>query len=174
MIALGVPVLETERLILRGRTMADFPAYAAMWAEPEVVRHITGRPLSEEEAWTKFARMSGFWTLLGCGFWLAEEKASGRLVGEAGVGDFRRDIAPPLAGKPEFGWVFAGAAQGKGYATEAGRAALSWAEAKFPGATMCCIINEGNAASIRVAEKLDFRETARAPYLGSAVIVFER
>lgn len=171
---MGVPVLETERLILRGRTTADFPAYAAMWAEPAVTRHIAGRPLNEEEAWTKFARMSGFWALMGYGFWLVEEKASGRVVGEAGVGDFRRNIAPSLAGKPELGWVFSGAAHGKGYATEAGRAALSWAEAKFPGATMCCIIDEENAPSIRVAEKLGFREAARAAYLGSAVIVFER
>ena len=171
---MGVPVLETERLILRGRSMADFPAYAAMWAEPAVTRHITGRPLNAEEAWTKFTRMSGFWALLGYGFWLVEEKASGLLIGEAGVGDFRREIVPPLAGKPEFGWVFAGAAQGKGYATEAARAGLSWAEAKFPGATMCCLINEDNAASVRVAEKLGFREAARAAYLGSAVIVFER
>ena len=34
-----IPVIETERLILRGRRLEDFPAYAAMWAHPEVVRY---------------------------------------------------------------------------------------------------------------------------------------
>jgi len=54
-----VPVLETERLKLRGHRLDDFPACATMWADPAVTRHIGGKPLSTEESWTKFLRYFG-------------------------------------------------------------------------------------------------------------------
>jgi len=55
-----VPVLESERLILRGWKREDFPAYAAFCADPERTRHIGG-PKSAFEAWTQFAAMPGAW-----------------------------------------------------------------------------------------------------------------
>lgn len=38
------PVLETERLILRGQRASDLDAFAAMWGDPEVTRFIGGKP----------------------------------------------------------------------------------------------------------------------------------
>ena len=38
-------------MTLRGHTLADVEACAAMWADPRVTRHIGGRPSSEEEVW---------------------------------------------------------------------------------------------------------------------------
>ena len=169
-----IPRIETERLILRQRTMADFPAYAAMWADPAVVRHFAGGPLSEEAAWSKFARMEGFWRLCGYGFWLVEEKISGAMIGEVGLAEFKRDIDPPLGGKPEFGWVLASAAHGKGYAREAVAASIAWGEAKFQGAAFSCIIDPENTPSIRLATAFGFREAVRARYLGKEVIVYHR
>lgn len=171
---MSVPVLETERLILRGRTMADFPAYRDMLADINVMRGIGGKALNQEEAWFRFARQAGFWALKGYGCWAVEEKHTGLFIGDVGVAEFKRDIEPSLIGKPEFAWVLVAAAHGKGYATEAARAALGWADGKFPEATMCCIIDVRNTASIRVAEKLGFREAARTKYHADDVIVFER
>jgi RimJ/RimL family protein N-acetyltransferase len=51
-----VPVIETERLKLRGHRLGDFGACAAMWADPIVTRHIGGRPFSEEESWKAFGK----------------------------------------------------------------------------------------------------------------------
>jgi hypothetical protein len=79
-----VPVLQTERLILRGHTLNDFPAFAAMWADPDVTRFIGGVPLSEEDAWAKLMRIVGHWSLNGFGFWSVHEKATGNRVGETG------------------------------------------------------------------------------------------
>lgn len=169
-----IPVLETERLVLRGRTVADFPAYAAMWATPEVARFTTKKPIGPEEAWIKFGRMEGLWALTGYGFWLVEEKATKTAVGEVGLADFRREITPSLDGKPEFGWVLAPSAQGRGYAREAVAAALRWGEDKFPKTTFSCIIDPANAASIRVAETHGFRRVASAAYKGAAIGVFHR
>jgi len=168
------PVVETERLVLRGRTMADFPAYAAMWAAPEVARYTTVAPLNEEDSWIKFTRMEGLWALTGYGFWIVEEKSTGSLVGEIGLADFKRNIAPSLDGMPEFGWVLAPAAHGKGYAKEAARAAIAWAEERFPATPFCCIIDTANAPSIGVAESLGFRRVRLSPYKGVEIGVFHR
>ena len=72
-----IPVLETERLKLRGHRLDDFVHCAAMWADSEVTRYIGGKPFTEEESWTKFLRYAGHWTLLGFGYWVAEEKTTG-------------------------------------------------------------------------------------------------
>lgn len=168
------PIVETQRLRLRGRTVADFPAYAAMWAAPEVAQYTTREPLAPEEAWVKFARMEGLWALTGYGFWLVEEKSTGAVVGEIGLADFKRALTPSLDGKPEFGWVLAPAAQGRGYAKEAVAAALRWGDAKFPRTVFSCIIDPRNAASISVAEAHEFRQIATAPYKGAEIAIFHR
>src|SRR5690606_7603589 len=101
-----VPVLETERLRLRGHAMPDFESVAAMWGDPEVVRFISGKPSTREESWARMLRYPGHWSLLGYGFWLIEEKESGRFVGEGGFADFMRAIEPPFDA-PEQGWALA-------------------------------------------------------------------
>lgn len=171
----AVPVLETERLRLRGYRGEDFPFFRDMWADPEVVRHIAGgKPRMEEETWTKFLRMIGHWRVMGYGFWAVEEKASGAPVGEAGFCDFRRDMTPSNRGEPEMGWALAAPAHGKGYATEAVRAALAWGDRRFAGKRMSCIIDPGNTASIRVAEKCGFKLAVRAVYHGEEILLFRR
>ncbi len=167
-----VPRIETERLLLRGRTMADFDAFAAIWGDPEVARFTSGVPLSREDSWRRFACC--YWDLVGCGSWIVVEKANGRVIGDACITDFKRNIEPSLDGKPECGWVFAPSAQGKGYAIEAMRAALKWADENFPGATFSAIIDPGNVRSIRVAEKLGFREAARTTYKAKPASVYYR
>jgi RimJ/RimL family protein N-acetyltransferase len=172
--AFEVPVIETGRLILREQRLEDFYPYAEMWAHPDVTRFTTGKPLSREDAWAKFARMSGFWALSGYGFWALEEKASGAFIGQAGLADFRRDIEPSLDGKPEFGWGLTPAAQGKGYATEAISAALDWAQRTLPARTYCCIIDPANEPSIRVADRCGFERRCEAIYKNTPIAVFER
>jgi RimJ/RimL family protein N-acetyltransferase len=169
-----VPAIETARLRLRGHRLADFARCAAMWADPEVTRHIGGKPLSEEESWAKLLRYVGHWSLLGFGFWAIEEKASGGFVGELGFADFKRDMVPPLGGVPELGWALAAGAHGKGYATEAVRAAVAWGETRFGATRTVCLIRPDNQRSIRVAEKCGYREAARATYKGHPTIVFAR
>src|SRR5271163_2081126 len=139
-----VPILETARLKLRGHRLDDFTHCAAMWADPQVTQYIGGKPLTEEEAWTKFLRYAGHWSLLGFGYWVAEEKATGNFAGELGFADYKRDLEPSLKGVPEIGWVLASHAQGKGYATEAARAAIAWGDAYFPSTRTACIIDPEN------------------------------
>jgi RimJ/RimL family protein N-acetyltransferase len=174
MIDLKVPVIETARLRLRGRTLEDFPFFLEMWKDPEVTRFIGGKPRGEEETWTKYLRMLGHWSVMGFGYWVIEERDSSKLVGEVGFGDFKRDMTPSIKGEPEIGWVLASFAHGKGYATEAALAAVRWGDERFGGARMSCIIEPEHFTSIRIAEKCGFKETARTRYGGDEIIVLHR
>ena len=169
-----VPILETERLKLRGHRRADFSDCAAMWGDAIVTRYIGGKPFSQEEVWARLLRYVGHWAWLGFGYWAIEEKATREFIGELGFADFKRDIKPSLEGTPELGWVLASRMHGKGYATEAVRAALAWGDEHFGPARTACIIHPENLASIRVAEKCGYREFQRATYKGHETILFER
>jgi RimJ/RimL family protein N-acetyltransferase len=168
------PLVETERLRLRAHQVDDLPFCAEMWRDPDVVRFIGGRAFTREEVWARMLRYAGMWTVMGHGFWAIEDKASGKLVGEVGVMEARRDIEPSFEGEPEVGWALVPAAHGKGYASEAVAAALAWADKHVDAPKQVCIISPGNGASIRVAEKFGFRERVRTTYHGSDTIQFER
>ncbi len=159
---------------MRCHRLEDFSDSAAMWADPGVTRHIGGKPLSEEEAWARFLRYIGHWSLLGFGFWAIEEKATGTFAGELGFADYKRDIEPSLKGTPEIGWVLPCRVHGKGYATEAMRAAVAWGEKHFGSVRTVCLIHPENLSSIRVAEKCGYRESQRTTYKGQPAILFAR
>jgi len=169
-----VPVLETRRLRMRGHRLADFDAYAAMWADPSVTRFIGGVPQSREVAWARFLRQAGLWQHLGFGFFALEDKVTGALVGEAGFHDLHRDFTPSLEGTMEAGWALAPAFQGLGLAEEAMRAALAWARVHGVGERLTCIIRPEHAASLHVAAKLGFAEVMLSEYHGAPMLLLER
>jgi RimJ/RimL family protein N-acetyltransferase len=166
--AVSIPIVESPRLRLRGHTLDDFPACAALWQTPEVTRYIGGKPQSAEEAWARLLRYQGHWAWFGFGFWALEEKATGQFVGELGFADFKRDIVPSIT-VPEAGWVLSPAAQGQGYATEGLMAALAWF-----GRPTACIIHPENTASVRVAEKCGYGNQRLVKYRGSDTVMLER
>jgi RimJ/RimL family protein N-acetyltransferase len=174
MITATHPALETDRLKLRPHRPDDFAACAAMWADPGVTRYIGGQPLTEEEVWARLLRYAGHWVWLGFGYWAIEEKATGNFVGELGFADFHRDIQPSLNGVPELGWILAAAAHGKGYATEAVRAAVAWGDQHLQGGRTVCLIHPENLASMRVAEKCGYKEFHRTIYKHHTAVMFER
>jgi len=167
------PILETPRLSMRGHRREDFDAVADMWGDLEVARHISGKPSTREESWARLLRYGGLWTFLGYGYWVVEEKATGRFVGEVGLANFKRETEPSLGDFPEAGWVLSSAAHGKGYATEAVKAALAWSDSVLKTATVCIVAPE-NPASIRIAEKSGFREVARGTYKTWPTLFYRR
>ncbi len=171
---IAIPCLETARLLLRAHRQEDYPDCQALWGDPKVTRHIGGRPQSGEEVWQRLLRYVGHWCWQGYGFWVVIEKDSGRLVGEVGFADFKRDLQPPLNGEPEAGWVLAPWSHGRGYATEAMRAALSWGETRFGSSRIVCLIAPENLTSIRVAQKCGFVAAGTATYQDTSTLVFER
>ncbi len=169
-----VPLVETERLRLRGHRPDDFAACCALWSDPIVNRYTSGKPLTPEDVWAKMLRYRGLWAMLGYGYWVAEEKTSGEFVGELGFADFKRDLQPSLDAIPESGWALLPRFHGKGYATEAVQAAIAWGDEQFGDRKTCCIINVENAASIRLAEKCGYQQWQVSVYKEHNVLLFTR
>ena len=176
--AFTVPRIETLRLVLRAPRLSDLGAYGAMWSDPDVLRHIGGVPLTRDAIWARFLRNRGHWMTLNFGYWIMEDRASGRLAGEVGFADFRRDLPLDLTERlrdvPESGWVLPTWAHGRGLASEAARAILEWGDTERGWKRTFCTINESNLASVRVAEKAGYSETTRAPVKDTMTIFLER
>lgn len=166
------PVLTTDRLVLRAHTAADFPACCTLWADPEVTRYIGGRPSTPEEVWSRILRYAGHWQLLGYGYFLVTDRATGDIVGEFGLADFHRDIEPSLGDTPEAGWAMLPQYQGRGLAQEALGAVLDWADQSMPRTV--CLVDPDNAPSLRLAARLGYTEYARTTYKEHPSILFER
>lgn len=169
-------VIETERLLLRPHRLEDHAALCVLWSDPAAVRYTSGTAQSGEDCWTRLMRYAGQWSLLGLGYWAVWEKESGRFVGDVGLSDFRRDLPQPqnFNNSPEVGWVLSSAMHGKGYATEAVSAALSWGETHLNARRFVALIHNENAASFRVAEKVGFKPFVRTRYKTSPVTLLER
>lgn len=172
--SIGIPTLVTDHLTLRGHTVADFEASAAMWADPSVVRYISSTPSTREEAWGRLLRYAGLWALLGYGYWVVEETATGRFAGEVGFAEFRRDLRLPVPKGPEIGWALAPWAQGRGWAEEAVRAALAWGDRTWRSPRCICLIAPDNAPSVRLAQKTGFVEVGEIDYKSHPTLVFSR
>jgi RimJ/RimL family protein N-acetyltransferase len=142
--------IETERLLLRPPRIEDFDRYAQMLGDEETARYIGGQ-LPRAAAWRRFLQMPGAWMVQGFAMFSVVEKASGRYVGQAGP--WRPEGWPGN----EIGWTFHRDAWGKGYATEAARAALDWAFAELGWDDAIHCIDPDNTPSRRVAQRLGSR-----------------
>jgi RimJ/RimL family protein N-acetyltransferase len=168
------PTIESERLHLHVHRIEDFDDSASLWCDPIVTKYIGGRAQTREEVWAKILRNIGHWTWLGFGYWVVREKSSGRFAGEIGFGNFRREVVPSLGDAPEAGWVLMPWAHGRGYATEAVRAAHTWLEGHRGPTRTVCMIDPGNDASVSVATKCGYREWQRTTYKDSPTVLYER
>jgi RimJ/RimL family protein N-acetyltransferase len=160
------PCLDTPRLRLRQFVEADLDEYARITADPEVMRYVGGAPLSRDEAWRSLGYILGHWKIRGYGLWAAEEKASGALVGRIGL--YRPEGWPGL----EVGWLVDRARWGEGFAPEGGAAAMAHAFEGLGAKRLISVIEPGNAASVRVAEKLGERFEREQPLQGKRVHVY--
>jgi RimJ/RimL family protein N-acetyltransferase len=99
-------------------------------------------------AWRKFLQMPGAWLLQGYAMFAVEEKSTGRWLGQ--LGPWQPEGWPGT----EVGWAFARAAQGQGYATEAGAAAIDWAFDNLGWTEVIHSINPDNVPSQALARRL--------------------
>jgi RimJ/RimL family protein N-acetyltransferase len=150
-VSVTVPILETERTIMRGWSESDLDACAEWMADPEVMRFLGGHR-DRQTAWRTIALYIGHWSLRGYGLWAVQRKSDGALIGRVGIWH------PEGWPGAEVGWTLSRAAWGQGYATECGRAATDWAWANLPDLTrLLSVIDPANTASRRVAERLGMK-----------------
>ncbi|MFC7621318.1 GNAT family N-acetyltransferase [Microlunatus sp. GCM10028923] len=114
--------LRTDRLLLRRWRESDLEPWAAINADPEVREHL-GPVLSRAESDASVRRFEADFERRGYGWWAVEVQATGELIGFAGLDDVEDEL--PFGGV-EIGWRLARSAWGKGYASEAARAVLTF------------------------------------------------
>lgn len=141
------PRLLTERLVLRGYEPRDVAPHLASAQDPEVQRFLGG-PRGPYDAFASLATHAGHWALRGYGSWMVERREDGELLGRLGL--YYPESWPDV----EIGWRFHRAAWGKGYATEAARAALGWVWTTQPFDHLISLIVPDNAPSQRLAQRL--------------------
>jgi RimJ/RimL family protein N-acetyltransferase len=141
--------LRTARLLMRRWRDADRRPFAAMNADPEVMRYFPAtldRAASDEY----IDRMEALFERQGFGLWALEEAATGQFLGFTGLNPMPAGV--PGAGGVEVGWRLARRAWHHGYATEAGTAAAGVA---FRGVglaeiwSMTAVLNEPSQAVMR-------------------------
>jgi RimJ/RimL family protein N-acetyltransferase len=142
-----IPVLETERLILREGRASDFEILVDFYANEEASKPVGG-PLNRAEAWGRMAFNRGHWALRGYGNWALEEKATGDYAGWAGL------WFPEGFPEREVGWGLFLSKRVRGYATEAARRARSYAYETLGWETAISLVAADNIRSLRVAERL--------------------
>ena len=148
------PTLETARLIMRPFRESDLEDYQRVLSSAPVRKslHLPDR-ITREDVWQQMAMFLGQWELRNHGQWALEEKATGEFVGRAGPHRPERADWPGI----EVGWTLHPDHWGKGYATEAGRAAVDWVFMHHRDVdTLYSIILPENSASQAVARRLGY------------------
>ncbi len=161
----GIPwtVIETGRCLLREQTLGDLDAMYQIYQGRSIAKYI--EPLHEdrekEEEYTK-AYIQNMYAFYGYGMWAAVEKATGRIIGKAGLNNRE------LHGKPslELGYLIGEAYQGQGFATELCGGILQFAKEATEFEEIHCLIEKGNEISVHLAEKLGFRWQERLKIQG--------
>lgn len=133
--------IQTQRLDLVPCTLENYSHFAAQYnMGPHINMHV--------------AELEDRPELLGWGVWMVVRRANGQTIGDAGFKEM-----PDSAGVVEIGYGIAPEAQNQGFATEAAKGLIDWA---FHTGRVKKVIAEcahGNAASIKVLEKLGLHRT---------------
>jgi RimJ/RimL family protein N-acetyltransferase len=139
-------VLRTDRLIMRRWRDADRDPFAALNADPEVMRYFPAS-LDRGASDALVDRIEELFQRQGFGLWALEVAGTGEFIGFTGLNPMPAGV--PGAGGMEVGWRLARHAWHHGYATEAAAAAAGVA---FQGAglaeiwSMTAVLNEPSQA----------------------------
>lgn len=141
----------TDRVLLRQWRAQDRAPFAAMNADPDVMRFFP-KPASRAESDQLVDRILDHFEEHGFGLWAAECRSSGAFMGFVGFMVLRTEM--PFAPGVEIGWRLAKEFWGQGLAPEAARAALAYGFARHGFDKVCSFTAVQNQPSIRVMEKI--------------------
>lgn len=159
------PEIETPRARLRQFTFADLDELHTIFSDPDVVRHIgTGEPLTREETEVALKSIMAHWQRHGIGRWAVVEKASGKLVGFAGI--------RLLEGTPEVVYLLARRCWGRGLATEIAAACLHYGFGSCRFERIVAVTKPPNFASQAVLRKIGMNYEGKASYYGYEVVQY--
>lgn len=144
------PRVHTARLRLGVPTLSDTAAILGIAGDPRAVEHNPADLITDivaaEELVSRWVR---HWDERGFGYWCVREAGRASVVGYCGLKSMSARGRPVL----NLIYRFTPDVWGRGYATEAARAAVTWAIAAHPEATILARVRPDNQASQRVALK---------------------
>jgi len=143
----GLPVLETDRLTLRGPVASDWPSFRAYRASDRTI--FTGGKKTEIQAAEQFASFFGHWVMRGFGRLIAMDRATKLPLGHFGP------VQWADGAEVELTWsLWTAAAEGRGLATEAARAMHAWVFGTLGVSNARAEVARDNAASHAIARRL--------------------
>jgi ribosomal-protein-alanine N-acetyltransferase len=158
---LEIPVLQTDRLILRPFSESDAEGMHRIFHGQDVLKYFPPGALPTlEKVKTAILRWLNHWHQHGIGLWAVEESASGLLLGRCGF------QVLDDTGETEIDFLLAPSCWGQGFATEAARAAMHHGFTTAAIEELIAIVHPDNAASRRVIEKIGMGDEKRASYFG--------
>jgi RimJ/RimL family protein N-acetyltransferase len=157
----GIPVLTTDRLILRPFAESDLEALIPLQAEESFWWYPLRRGMSAEESALFLERVISRYDADGFGLEAVLERTTGELIGWAGlaVPHFLPEVLPSV----EVGWRLAPGARGRGLATEAGAAAVRYGFTDGGLSRIVSIYEPENVPSGKVMEHLGFTHFLTTP-----------
>jgi RimJ/RimL family protein N-acetyltransferase len=120
----NIPTINTSRVTLRAMRSEDFSRFAEIWAMPEVITHIAGKPRSKAQSWDAFLRNAGHWQIAGFGQWAVQPRGFTDMAGQAGFFFGSRGFGADFDTYPEAAWVLAPQDRYQNPGGRAGRARL--------------------------------------------------
>ena len=144
-------ILETPRLILRHQVPADLDDLWALYCDPEITKYIPDAPRTREEAREELEwHMNGHHRNPDLGLWATIHKETDKFIGRCGLLPWTIEDQQEV----EVAYTIARSYWGHGLATEAAQAILQYAFEKLNLSRLVSLIEPGNIASQRVAEKI--------------------
>ena len=142
----------TKRCVIRELTLKDIDGLFELYEDEEISKFTESLFDREEETEYQRAYIENMYRYFGYGIWLVFHKETGELIGRAGFE--HREVGEEL--ELELGYLIGTKYQRQGYATEVCEAILTYAKEEICASCINCFIEEGNMASIALAEKLGF------------------
>jgi RimJ/RimL family protein N-acetyltransferase len=152
----GSDEIRTARLLMRPWRENDNDPFAAMNADPRVMEYFPAL-LSPAESAASADRIRRHWTDHGYGLWVIEIPGEFSFIGFVGLSrpNFEAHFTPCV----EVGWRLAAEHWGRGYATEAARAALRVGFGELSLDEIVSFTTAANRRSVRVMERLGMRRS---------------
>lgn len=146
-------ILETERCTLRESTVADVPAFYEIYKEPSITAYMENLfPTPEEENAYMEDYIDKVYAYYDFGVWTVLEKATGQVIGRAGL-SYREGFT-----EPELGFVIGVPWQGQGLAYEVCSAILDYGRRVLDFERVQVFVEPGNEASLALCRKLGFKD----------------
>lgn len=155
--AIEGPVLRTERFELWKPQLDDLPGLVRLVEDEETRRFLGPTRADAANQWERLVRNAGGWALYGYGTFAVRRPGSDEIVATGGIFHSWRGFGAHYDDCPEAGWIVRADHWRQGVARELMDAALGWFDSGFGPRRIVCMIENGNAASERLAQVLGFR-----------------